>query len=350
MNPTQEVVKMRRSRSVGIFMSVAVIVAVVLVAGCSRKPVSSTETRKVLGTPVTISIYDPGVAQQKLRTAYDEAFGAMSEVDQKALEPGSDNQVFGISEGAGEKSISADPAIFEMLMESLRLYDQTGKIFDIRYGPMLDQWGFGKTPRVPTPAELDSTKPLVDGGGMFVAGNSILLAKKGMRFDVREIATGYAFDLAAAKLAESGIRTAMISSPRVCRTMGDVPTTRGFKWTLSNPVTGDSAWAAVWVPVGGAALASVTEGRFQSGGKWYHSLLDPRTGMPADKCAGAIVQAADGATAQALAYSVFVLGGSTGLAPEGTAKVLGSVLISDDGGKLAINKSGSLAENFETSK
>jgi FAD:protein FMN transferase len=285
-----------------------------------------------------------------LKACFDDAFAAMDAIDKKALQPGPDNQVLGISKSAGEKSVPTDPEIFQLIMTALRLYDETGKIFDVRYGPMLDQWGFGSQTRVPSQAELDTAKTLVDGGGMFVAGNGILLGKKGMRFDLREIATGYAFDMAAAKLAENGIRSAMISSPYVCRTMGDPPTSRGFKWVVPNPEKGDSAWATVWAPVGGMALAASTEGRFQSGGKSYNCLLDPRTGKPADKCAGAMVQAPDAASAQALAYSVFVLGGVDGLAPEGKAKIGGSAIAQDAAGQLKLTKSGSLADHIETSK
>ncbi len=147
-----------------------------------------------------------------------------------------------------------------------------------------------------------------------------------MRFDVREIALGYALDLAAEKLAAKGIHTAVIRTPHVYRTMGDPPDKRGFRVTLPNPAKGDSAWASVWVPAGGVALAASTEGRFNAAGKAYHSLLDPRTGLPAEKYSGAIVQAADAATAQALAYAMFVNGGE-GFDATGKAVVNGYVLL-----------------------
>jgi thiamine biosynthesis lipoprotein ApbE len=180
-----------------------------------------------------------------------------------------------------------------------------------------------------------------------VAGNSILLAKKGMRFDVREIALGYALDLAAAKLAEKGVRSAVISTPTVCRTMGDPPDKRGFKLTFANPASNDTSWATVWAPVGGVAFASVRDGKFTAGGKSYHQHLDPRNGMPANQCAGALVQSADAATAQAMAYSVFVLGGTDGLDKDGKAAVGGSAIMRDGGGKMQITMTGSLADHVD---
>ncbi|MDD5087991.1 MAG: FAD:protein FMN transferase, partial [bacterium] len=173
------------------------------------------------------------------------------------------------------------------------------------------------------------------------------LAKKGMRFDVRAIAIGAVFDQAAAKLAESGIRSAMISSPRVCRTMGDPPAPRGFEMTVGDPYDPAKAWATVRVPVGGIAYACAGVNRFSENGSWYHSLLDPRTGRPATRCAGAIVQAPTATTAQALAYGLFVFGTLDSLQKDGRTAVGGSVVIDNKNGTLTAAAAGSLAEKFE---
>lgn len=324
--------------------------ALIMFAGC-KKAAAPSETRQVMGANVTISILDPGTKQQDLQPVLQEAFTLLEDWDRKVLQPGGDNQVAGLSRGAGQQSIPTDPDVFDMLMKALRLYDASGKTFDIRYGPMLDAWGFSaQQPRVPTAAELDTAKTLVEQGGMFVAGNSILLAKKGMRFDVREIALGYGFDLVAARLAEKGIRSATICSPRVCRTMGDAPDKRGFKLALAHPLTGAENWATVWAPVGGIAYAPGTVDRFETGGKVYHSLLDPRTGQPAAGCVGAVVQSPDAATAQALAYGMFVSCSDAGFDANGKAAVGGSVLMKAEGGQVTTTATGSLADHFEAAR
>jgi len=322
----------------------------VLAASSCRKVVTPSETRDVMGTKVTITIYDEGLKPDQLKTIYDDAFKLMTELDRSALRPGVNNEVRAISKGAGVQSVPVGPDVFELLTKAFRLYDLSGKVFDIRYGPMLDLWGFDSKPRVPTQAELDSVKTLVGEGGMFVAGTSILLGKPGMRFDVREIAIGHALDAVATKLAQHGVHTAMIASPRVARTMGDPPDKRGFRFTLADSRSGENPWATAWVPVGGFAFADANVDRFELGGKGYCSLLDPRTGMPAATCIAAAVQTTDAATAQALAYSLFVLGGTKDFAPDGQKAVLGNVIVRGEPGKLQAEKSGSLAERFELIK
>lgn len=342
---------MVRNRIHGAICLAAILAGAFAFSGCKKATKSyPSETRNVLGTSVTITVYDPNMKQDDLKPTFDELFGLMTDWQKKTLDPGAENQVYAISKGAGTQSIPVDAPVFEMLMKALRLYDQSGKLFDIRYGPMLDAWGFDSKPHVPPATELDSMKGLVSDGGMFIAGTSILLAKKGMRFDVREVAVGHIFDIAAARLAEKGIRTACISSPRLCRTMGDPPDKHGFKMDIANPLKPDQPWATVWAPVGGVAYAPASVGHFESNGKAYSAMLDPRTGMPVSQRAGAIVQAPDAATAQALAYALYVAGSTDGFDKDGKAAVGGSVIIRDQNGQLQATKNGSLADRFETGK
>jgi FAD:protein FMN transferase len=200
---------------------------------------------------------------------------------------------------------------------------------------------------VPSQAELDSMKALVADGGMFVAGNSILLARKGMRFDAREIAIGYIFDHVASQMAQKGLRTVTIYSPTLCRAMGDPPDPRGFKVQFANPLDATKPWATAWVPVGGTAYASLAATSFQAGGKTYSHMIDPRTGKPAETCVAAIVEAPDAATAQACAYSMFVLGGTDGFDKDGRQQISGYAVARNENGKLTVAKGGLLSTRLE---
>jgi FAD:protein FMN transferase len=335
-----------------IFIFTAMLLAglAVLIASCRKSAAYPTETRDLMGTSVTITVFDPGVSASDMKPVFSEIFTLLADWERQTLLPGTLNQVWGLSKSAGNQSVPLDPQVFKMLMKALQFYDASGKVFDVRYGPMLDAWQFEKNPRVPSKSMLDSLQSLVINGGMFVAGNSILLAKPNMRFDAREIAVGYGLDLAAVKLAERGIRTAMIHTPRVCRTMGDPPNRKGFPFKVANPLTPEKTWGEAWVPVGGTAYASVGVDRFMSGGKAYHSLLDPRTGLPADQCTAVLVHSPDAVTAQAFAYAVFVWGMTDSLSAEGKKNVDGSVIVREQGGKFSVTENGSLADRFEFSK
>ncbi|MBI5060512.1 FAD:protein FMN transferase [candidate division KSB1 bacterium] len=331
----------------------ALCAALLGMAGCKGKKAESqwpSETRDAFGTKITITVFDPNQKPEMLKRIYDEVYPVLTQFEAKSFKPGPDNQVLGISKGAGEQSIPVDPATFDFLMKAMRFYDYGGQAFDIRYGPMLDAWGFDTKPRVPAKAELDSLQSYVAQGGMFVAGTSILLAKPGMRFDAREIALGYALDLAAKRIAEIGIRSAAISTPSTWRFIGDPPDPKGFPAKIRNPLQADSSWATVFAPVGGLAVKSASDGAFSSGGQAYHRILDPRTGMPANRLAAAIVQSPDAITAQAMAYALMVSGSVDSCDANGKTAVGGAVLVKNAGGKLSEIKSGSLANSFDLAR
>lgn len=330
----------------------ALVVVLLVAAGCKSRRATEypSDTRKVFDVNVTVTIYDPGHTPADLKPIFDDAFAFLMQWDKRAYSPGKENQVSNISTGAGRESVPADSDVFGMLMKGIRLYDASGQAFDIRYGPIIDAWGFGGKPHVPSAQQLDTMNAYVTDGGMFVAGSGILLAKPGMRFDARELAPGYAFDMLAARLAQRGIRSASIHSPSVWRMMGDPPDKRGFEVTFGSPVSADSVWIKGWAPVGGIAYASPNKDRFESGGKTYHSFLDPRTGMPSSKALGAIVQAADAATSEALAYAVFVHGTPDSLDANGRQMVGGSVVIQGTLEKPAVKAGGSLAKTIEIGK
>ena len=329
---------------------VALIALSAFLFGCKKPAAGPSDTRKVLGTDVTITIYDQGRTPEELKALFDEQFALMADWEKRALAPGADNQVYRLSQGAGEQSVTADADVFQMLMKAIRFYDNSNGVFDVRYGPMLDAWGFDSRPHAAGAQQLDTLKAYVTDGGMFVAGNGILLAKKGMRFDAREIVEGYVFDLVAGKLGEKGVKSAAVYSPYVWRFIGEPPDKRGFPVALGHPVTADSGYALVWSPTGGLALAAASKDRFQANGKFYHSLLDPRTGMPANKLLGAIVHSADAASAQAMAYSVFVHGTVDSLDANGKNLVTGSAVISGTPEAPNLQATGSLADRIEVGK
>lgn len=340
---------MRSSKLFYGMLPVVMILAGVLLNSCKKpaEPVGPTTTRAALGTTVTIQILDPGYDEASTAEIVNEIFTIFRSWERRVLTPGPENQVSSLSTGAGEKSVTVDDDVFDMLMDALRMYDASGKTFDIRYGPVLDAWNVDGEPRVPAQAELDSLQSLVTNGGMFVAGKSILLAKEAMRFDARQIAVGYILDAAAAKLAGHGIRSAVIHTPYIWRFIGDPPNRKGFKAVLPHPTTLDSAWATVYCPTGGMAYLTAASHEFEVGGVKYNTLFDPRSGMPAASCIGAAVQAPDAAAAQALAYGLFVHADPEQFTGVGKESVTGTIVVRGQEKGLFVDKRGTLGEHFD---
>ena len=281
--------------------------------GCAPKSQPISETRPLLGTDLTITVYDKNQTNEALRSAIEEAFTLAQDLETRILLEGPKNELNYLTTEAGEQSVPLSPQVFDLVMDALKLYEQTDKVFDIRVKPMLEAYGFGKEPRVPTAAELDTLQQLVTEGGMFVAGKSILLARKGMGFTLYKIGPGYILDQAAERLTNSGIQTATIKTNFLMRTVGNPPDDKGFLCKIADPMGASESLGDVYLPAGGYAMVSCNEGAFEKDGKKYHMLLDPRTGKPANLCKAFAVHAKNAAKAQALALSAFILGPVDGL-------------------------------------
>jgi thiamine biosynthesis lipoprotein len=331
------------------FVLLSALLVLALSSGCKKQGAATypSETRDLFGTKITVTIYDQLLKPAAAKAYFDEAFKFMAYWEGALVKPGPQNQVAMISKDAGTQSVPIEADVFTFLMKAMRVFDYGAQTYDIRYGPMLDAWNFGKSPRVPAKAEIDTLKGLVAEGGMFVAGSSILLAKPGMRFDVSEMAIGQALDAAATKLTELGVRSATLHSPYVWRGIGEAPDPTGFTVEFPDPANSQIAWAKVHVPAGAVAMKSASMGRFEAAGTTYHRLLDPRTGMPATRCAAAAVAASDAATAEAMAYSLFVTASVDSFSTDGKASIGGSLVLKSEGGKITHQNWGVLQKRFE---
>jgi thiamine biosynthesis lipoprotein len=326
----------------------AVFASLLVFSACkSQKTEMPSDTRDVLGTKVTIKLFIEGQPVDDVQRIFDQAFASMSHWEQMALTPGDQNQVLKISEGAGTQSMTVDPEVFEMIMAATRYHDSSGRLFDIRLGPLYDAWGFDSNPHVPDSASLANALSLAREGGMFVAGKSILLAKEGMRFDVRHFVEGYVFDLAAAQLKEKGFANFTISSPNVFLAVGKSPDPQGFELALHHPLIADSIWADIYVPAGGYAYLSPVIDQFKQNGILYHSLLNPATGLSANTLAGAFVHSETAAGAEAMATALFVKEADQEIPESGLALIKGSIKIKAENGTFTSENSGTLAKGFE---
>ncbi len=282
-------------------------------SGCAPKAKSISDSKPLLGTDLTITVFDKDQTKESLQPAFKGAFGMIQDIETRILRPGPENELDILAANAGDKSMPLSSSIFDLVMDALKLYDETHQVFDIRIKPMLDAYGFGANLRVPTDAELDTLKKLVSEGGMFVAGKSVLLAKPGMGFTLYKIGPGFALDQAAVDLTIKGVQSAVIKAGRIIRLKGDSSDPKGFPVEIKDPLNPEKSIGTAYLPSGGFAIVACDEGAFEKDGKKYHMLLDPRTGKPASLCTAFAVYAESAAKAQALALSAFILGPTDGL-------------------------------------
>jgi thiamine biosynthesis lipoprotein len=145
------------------------------------------------------------------------------------------------------------------------------------------------------------------------------------------VAKGWAADQAARRL--SGFGPALVDAGGDIAVSG--PRTGAAPWTIgvANPFFPDDELETLLL-AGGAGVA--TSGRdyrrWQRNGQWYHHILDPRTGRPAETdVLTATVVAPTAAQAEVAAKVVLILGRQQGLAWLAARPALAACLVLQDG-------------------
>ena len=218
-------------------------------------------------------------------------------------------------EGAG-RPLPVSPELYFLLDKSLEFSRLTGGAFDVTIGPVTRLWRESRRAgEPPDPGELARARELTGYQNVILDRDkqAVHLLLAGMRLDFGAIAKGYAADEALRILGAHGIRRALVDAG------GDI--------SLGDPPPGETGWR-VAVRTGDAAPATnaslmlrnqavATSGDayqfFQKGGVRYSHIIEPAGGAAVKNSPSVTAIAPDGATADALATALSILGVEDGL-------------------------------------
>jgi thiamine biosynthesis lipoprotein len=284
--------------------------------GARETPFTRTRT-ELLGTVITISVYDAAPGDAALEELLDACFRAAEDVAARMSVNRADRALSAVNNAAGGGTVEISEELYGLLLRAKDIAERSGGAFDPAIGPVTSLWKQdGAFARLPSAEELRERLPLVDFGGVALeAPNRVSLAKRGMALDLGGIAKGYACDRAAAVLREGGVRHAVLDfGGNVC-VSGTKPDGSNWRVGIRLPIPGESGVACV---IEAAEISAVTSGGyerfFERDGTLYHHLLDPETGMPArGDLLSATVLSPSSTEADGFSTACFVLGLEDGL-------------------------------------
>lgn len=159
---------------------------------------------------ILIQHENAGYAQQ----AALEAFSELDRLEQELSRFIPSSDISRINNLAQYETITLGEAAFECVQQCLRVHEETNGAFDITVGPLMDIWrNPDKTPRTPTPEELEAARQRV-GMQHFKLDESrytiALLSEHGVGLDLGAFGKGYAVDRLANFLGEWSVTTALI--------------------------------------------------------------------------------------------------------------------------------------------
>jgi thiamine biosynthesis lipoprotein len=179
--------------------------------------------------------------------------------------------------------------------------------------PLVQLWDW-KAARVPSNAEVEAARGMVGWKNVEMASGKVRLAKPGMAIDLGGVGKEYAVDQVILLLARLGVASALVDFGADIRVLGRPWDGRpAWKIGLEDPQKPGTAWTHLVIRDGAVATSGSYIRGFESGGRRYGHIVDPRTGRPSDNdVLAASVMAPSCTQAGMLSTAACVLGAEAG--------------------------------------
>lgn len=222
-----------------------------------------------------------------------------------------DSDVSRLNRTAHAGAVTVSPAVAALLALCATLYRETGGAFDPTAGPLTRCWGFfRRAGAVPTADRLEAARQAVGFAHvqLDLHTRSVSFIRAGVELNFGSIGKGYALDEAAGVLRRNGVPAALLSGGSSSVLAFGGPSRRAWPVGLRDPRARDRRWAIVHLRDAALATSGTGEQFFESHGRRYGHILDPRTGQPAEGRLATTVVTSCAAEADALATAFFVGG------------------------------------------
>ena len=259
-----------------------------------------------MDTVMLLTAYGPR-AEEALDAAEALIYSIEADMDPEAA-GGSVNR---LNAGAGQAvPVSAD--CLSVMETALRYRVLSGGALDPGLYPLSRAWGFiGGNYRVPPQEEIDALLAEKDTDGITLDPDTLTASvPAGTQVSFGAVAKGYTAQAVVELLADCGVESAILSLGGNVQTLGRTKPD-GEQWQVAVIDPRDTGAYAGILLTGQTAV--VTSGGYQrffeQDGVTYIHILDPATGRPVDNDLTSVtVVTADGAAADALSTTLFVLG------------------------------------------
>jgi thiamine biosynthesis lipoprotein len=259
-----------------------------------------------MGMPVRLRFHAPADAAAG---AAQTAFARIAALDAMMSDYRADSELRRLGSTAGAWVV-VSPDLFEVLSRAIEMSSATGGAFDPTIGPLVMLWRDARASRrLPDRRALEAARARVGWTRLHVdrSRRAVRLDRADMRLDLGGIAKGYILQHAVVALARVGVTRALVEAGGDIA-VGDAPPGRDG-WRIDVPGA-DAAFAARAAHLTNASLATSgpTAQFVEIDGVRYSHVVDPRTGRRLTNHVSAWVIASDGATADALATALTIVG------------------------------------------
>lgn len=206
--------------------------------------------------------------------------------------------------------VSADT--MSLIKVSIKISKVTNSAFNPTIYPLMELWGFTtKNYYVPKDNEI---KPLlnhmdIDNIKIDERKNEVSFKDNKMKIDLGAIAKGYTSSKIIDIFKENNIKSGMVTLGGNVQVLGKKPDGSLWKVGIQNPIGEDEYLGVLQTSDKAVITSGGYERNFTKNGKFYHHILDPSNGYPANNGLTSVtIISSDGTLADALSTSLFVMG------------------------------------------
>ena len=294
-------------------------VALVTSAGTSARGTTLSRyefAQRLMGTRFRIVMYapDPSTATQ----AASAAFQRIETLDNIMSDYRDSTELMRVSAAAGGPPVPVSEDLFRVLEAAQETARRSDGAYDVTVGPVVRLWRMSRLHHtLPDPERLAWARARVGYRNLRLdpQARTVQLLERGMLLDLGGIAKGYAADAALEVLKKFGISRALVAGGGDIAVGDPPPGEKGWVIGIA-PLESPQAPPTRFVSLHNAAVSTSgdAEQHVEIAGVRYSHVIDPKTGQALTGRRSATVIAPNGATSDALATAVCVLGPKRGLA------------------------------------
>jgi FAD:protein FMN transferase len=253
--------------------------------------VSQTErvtlAKRAMGTRFELVLY--GENESYLRATGEEAFAEVERLEAQLSLYRHDSDLTDLNLRAASETVPVDPRFFRILERAKQLWEESGGAFDPTVAPLMRCWGFvGGTGKMPTEEEIAAAREVV--GMQYVlldAENfTVRFEREGVTLDLGAIGKGYAIERAIEIIRDNEVESGLLhGGTSSIYALGSPPDAEGWTIAIQRPFAAEEGEPIAQVTLRNNALSvSAPHGKwFESEGRRYGHVLDPRTGYPTSR-------------------------------------------------------------------
>lgn len=234
---------------------------------------------------------------------------------------------------AGGRPVAVSGETAALINTGLYYSEKSGGLFDITIAPLSVLWDIRHNPGViPDASDIEEAKSHVNYKNVAVDGNTVTLKDPKAGIDLGAIAKGYVADKLKEYLTANGIKHAIINLGGNVLTVGKKPDGREFNIGIQKPFAPRNE-TITSVRADGKSIVSsgIYERYFEKDGKYYHHILNPKTGFPFENNLLQVTIISNSSLeGDALSTTCFALGLEEGTALVDSLENIQAVFVTDD--------------------